>query len=130
MIKGAVSVAIVWACLFTSPVFAADQGPPLEPVGEQSVSHPDSEGMSKCIAALKFILPSAQSLYTFVVSFNRAWGQVLRADISSDDMPPVRTRFVCPLQSGTRPAPIVIAVEPKVPLLTSGSWGEVRSGNK
>jgi hypothetical protein len=126
MIRTAAAITMAAAGLLAAPASAANGEPPLEPTGELPVAHPDGRNLSQCMAVLGPILqPLHQHLDAYVVSDNRTWGQVLRADISSDDTPPVHTRFVCPLQAGAGPRPVVIAVEPKAPLLASGPWGEL-----
>ncbi len=120
---------IAAACLLPVPTLAAQGEPPLEPTGELPVPHPDDQSLSQCMAVLRPILqPLHEHLDAYLVSANRTWGQVLRADISSNDTPPVHTRFVCPLEAGPGPRPVVIAVEPKVSLLASGPWGELHTG--
>ena len=109
----------------------ADATPPLQPDGELPISHPQEEDVARCFTALQPILrPRHQQVDRYVVSFNSSFGPVLRADISSGDTPPVRTRFVCPLRTNAKPGPIVIAVEPKVPALASGTWGQLAAGGR
>lgn len=123
MVKRAAVVAATY--LFAAPALAAAPPPPLEPVGELPVPLPDDQALAHCMAALSPILaPLHNRLDAYVVSANRTWGAVLRADVSSSDSPPVHTRFVCPLKGG----PLVIQVEPGVHLLTSGPWGEIQRG--
>jgi hypothetical protein len=129
MIRTAAGIVMAAGCLLAAPAFAANGEPPLEPTGEHPVLHPDDQNLAKCMAVLAPILqPLHQHLDAYVVSESRTWGQLLRADISSEDKPPVHTRFVCPLQSGSGRRPVVIAVEPKVPPLAPGPWGELHAG--